>query len=101
MTTPPNYNSDLAKVFAATHQWFNAEDDEAVRTAVENIINRAGKLAKKMGLDHRFIYQNYADITQDVFGGYGEENRAKLKEIQKKYDPEGVFTRLQPGYFKL
>jgi hypothetical protein len=39
--------------------------------------------------------------VQDVFAGYGEENRGKMKEIQRKYDPEGIFDRLQPGYFKV
>ena len=57
--------------------------------------------AKDLGVYHRYIYQNYANITQDVFAGYGEENRERLREIQKKYDPEGVFSRLQPGYFKV
>jgi FAD/FMN-containing dehydrogenase len=54
-----------------------------------------------MGLHHRYIYQNYANISQDVFAGYGEENRDRLRKIQRKYDPEGVFSRLQPGYFKV
>jgi hypothetical protein len=54
-----------------------------------------------MGLWHRFIYQNYAGIGQDVFASYGPERHARLLETQQKYDPEGVFLRLQPGYFKL
>jgi len=54
-----------------------------------------------MGLDHPYIYQNYATKGQDVFAGYSVENQARLKSIQKEVDPEGVFTRLQPGYFKL
>jgi hypothetical protein len=36
-----------------------------------------------------------------VFWGYGEENLEKLKAVSKKYDPSGVFEKLQPGYFKL
>jgi FAD/FMN-containing dehydrogenase len=54
-----------------------------------------------MGLHHPFIFQNYARYDQDVFAGYGLENRKRLQEIQKKYDPDGVFSRLQPGYFKV
>lgn len=72
-----------------------------MHVAGSNIIDRAVSLAKEMDLHHRYIYQNYANRGQDVFGGYGEENREKLKMIQSKYDPEGVFTKLQPGYFKL
>lgn len=79
-----------------------AVDDAAVLQASENIIARSTALAKEMGLHHRYIYQNYAHITQDVFAGYGEKNLERLMEIQKKYDPEGVFgKRLQPGHFKL
>jgi hypothetical protein len=64
-------------------------------------MNRSIALAKSMGLHHPWIYQNYANASQDVFRGYGEGNRQKLKEIQRRYDPQGVFTKLQPGYFKL
>jgi len=58
-------------------------------------------LLEKEGLLHRWVYPNYGNEEQDVFAGYGEENRAKMREIQKRYDPEGVFSRLQPGYFKV
>jgi hypothetical protein len=64
-------------------------------------MSRAIAIGKEMHLHHRYIYQNYAARGRDVFGGYGEENRKKLFEIQKKYDPERVFAKLQPGYFKL
>jgi hypothetical protein len=88
-------------VLTVTFAWKNIEDDHAVHTAEKNIVDRLTSTAKEMGLHHRYIYQNYANISQDVFAGYGEENRKKLLKIQKKYDPEGVFSRLQPGYFKL
>ena len=54
-----------------------------------------------MGMYHRYIYQNYAKGGRDVFAGYGEKNKKRLQDIQSRYDPGGVFTRLQPGYFKL
>lgn len=88
-------------MFSIAFRWSRTEDDLVMHMAGSNIINRAVSLAKEMDLHHRYIYQNYANISQDVFGGYGEENRVKLKKIQEKYDPEGVFTNLQPGYFKL
>lgn len=44
---------------------------------------------------------NYAGQDQDVFAGYGEVNEERLKAVQRKYDPDGVFKTLQPGYFKL
>jgi hypothetical protein len=50
---------------------------------------------------HRYIYLNYADASQDVFAGYGEENRERLRGIQKQWDPEGVWSKMQPGGFKI
>jgi hypothetical protein len=72
-----------------------------VQEASNKIMNRAVTLAKQMGVHHRFIYQNYANKSQDVFGSYGEDNKERLMQIQRKYDPEGIFRRFQPGYFTL
>lgn len=71
-----------------------------MRTA-QNIVDRAVIIGKEMGVHHPFIYQNYAAKSQDVFGGYSVENQERLRRIQKEVDPEGVFSRLQPGYFSL
>ena len=67
--------------------WSSVADDERVIAASVRIRDGAVALAKSMGLDHRFIYQNYASLDQDVFAGYGEANKQRLIEISKKYDP--------------
>lgn len=82
-------------------QWPNEKDDQAFSIAEKSFINRSKAYAAETGQLHPFLYQNYAAEWQDVFAGYGEENRAKLRSIQKKYDPEDVFQRLQSGYFKV
>jgi hypothetical protein len=64
-------------------------------------MNRAVALSKEMGLDHRYIYQNYANQTQDVFAGLSPENKQRLLQIQQMHDPERVLSRLQPGAFRL
>lgn len=69
--------------------------------AASSFIDRSTAAAKDMGLDYKFIYQNYAAKGQDVFGGYGEANKQRLIKISENYDPERVFQELQPGYFKL
>lgn len=81
--------------------WKNAEDDKTVLGVAKRLIDRTVERAKEIGMHHRYIYQNYADVSQDVFTGYGEENLQRLREISKKHDPDQVFQRLQPGYFKL
>ncbi len=72
-----------------------------ILAAAARFTDRCVAAARARGLDNRFIYQNYAAEGQQVFAGYGEANRARLVAISEKYDPEGVFRKLQPGYFKL
>jgi hypothetical protein len=91
----------MCVVLSTATYWDDPENDEAVHFAIGKFLDRAVALGKEMKLHHPFIYRNYANGTQDVFGGYGENNRRKLRKIQKKYDPEGVFSKLQPGCFKL
>lgn len=81
--------------------WSTASDDEAVFAAAARFINRANETAYAQGLGHPYIYQNYAAIQQPVFQGYGQKNLAKLRAASKKYDPTGVWQKLQPGFFKL
>ncbi|KAK4496856.1 hypothetical protein PRZ48_011305 [Zasmidium cellare] len=82
-------------------QWNSTADDDQVLGIEKTIVEKATALAKSRGLFHRYIYQNYAYVTQDVFEGYGPESKAKLLKVQRDYDLEHVFVDLQPGYFKL
>jgi hypothetical protein len=81
--------------------WNSADDDERILKAARYIINRGNATAYSMGLGHRFLYQNYAAAGQDVFQSYGADINAKLNAVSAKYDPDGVFAKLHPGYFKL
>ncbi|KAL8772550.1 MAG: hypothetical protein Q9209_002211 [Squamulea sp. 1 TL-2023] len=81
--------------------WSDRADDERIIAAADRVIERSRDVARGMNLDHRYIYQNYASLKQNVFAGYGEENQRRLIEISRKYDPDQVFQILQPGYFKL
>ncbi len=44
---------------------------------------------------------NYAWIDQDPIVSYNAENKGRLQQVSKKYDPEGVFQKGCPGGFKL
>jgi hypothetical protein len=90
---------DLVMLVSAS--WALPSDDAAVLAAAQNIVTSINSTAHQLGLGNRYIYQNYASAAQNVFGGYGEENLEKLEAVSKKYDPTGVFKKLQPGYFKL
>ena len=82
-------------------QWGDTKDDDQVLSIMDGIIAKSRELAKSRGLLNRYLYENYAYITQDVISSYGPENKARLIEISHEYDPDQVFQLLQPGYFKL
>lgn len=81
--------------------WVSPDDDDRILAVARNTINRGNAIAATMNLSFPYIYQNYAAQEQDVFSSYGAENKKKLQEIHEKYDPHGVWTVLQPGYFKI
>lgn len=59
------------------------------------------EFAKSVGADNPWKYLDYAYETQDPLASYGEENLQKLRDVSKKYDPEGVFQIMVPGGFKV
>ncbi|KAF2648004.1 FAD-binding domain-containing protein [Lophiostoma macrostomum CBS 122681] len=81
--------------------WNETADDARILEFNAKVIGLVKEKAKQLRADNDFIYMNYASQFQDVVAGYGAENKAKLIEVSKKYDPTGVFQILQPGYFKL
>jgi len=82
-------------------QWANPADNAQIMALGQRFIEKSNAIAKSMGEDNRFIYQNYAALGQDVFDSYGVRNKDKLEQIAKEYDVDGVFQVLQPGYHKL
>lgn len=83
------------------YMWENVEDDKRIIQACQNIIKRTVAKSREWGLAEDYLYMNYASQFQDVVPSYGKENHEKLLDVARKYDPEGVFQKLQPGYFKL
>jgi hypothetical protein len=85
----------------AAFMWENPEDDEAIMQVNAKFVEKTVAQAKEWGLDSDYLYMNYASQYQDVLHSYGHENNKKLRDIAKKYDPDQVFQKLQPGYFKI
>jgi hypothetical protein len=81
--------------------WESPADDHAILIANQNIVNKSVAKAQELGLDNPFLFMNYASQFQSVVPSYGATNHAKLVNTAMKYDPDGVFQTLQPGYFKL
>lgn len=75
--------------------WINPGDEQIMREACRAVIEEAEKVAKRNGTYLPFIYSNYASRDQDPLASYGAENVRKLKDIARRYDPQGVFQHLQ------
>ena len=58
-------------------------------------------VAREKGLLLDFKCKSFATASQRVRGSYGAENIKTMQEAAVKYDPEGVFQKLQYGGFLL
>ena len=76
-------------------------DTERMTVFMRRLTCRIRDVAGSMGMLHPYIFHNHAFEEDDVFAGYGEENRDRLTRIREAVDPDGVFVKLQPGYHKL
>ncbi|KAI0007112.1 putative FAD-binding oxidoreductase [Xylariaceae sp. FL0662B] len=81
--------------------WWSPEDDARVTNTSLSIINKIKAVSKSTGNYVEHIFMNDASADQPVIEHYGPENVAKMREVQRKYDPDRVFQGLVPGGFKL
>ncbi|KAK8015811.1 FAD binding domain-containing protein [Apiospora marii] len=57
--------------------------------------------ATELGINWGWKYLNYADYSEDPIAGYGEESVEFLREVSRRYDPDGIFQYLRNTGFKL
>lgn len=88
-------------VFTPVWRWTEKKHDEAILKAANIFEEKAEKAAQSRGKFHRYRVLNYSTAHQDVYGGYGEENRKRLLEIRDKYDPDDIMSKLRPGIIQL
>ena len=81
--------------------WSNDGDTEQMRSFMRRLRHRIRHVAASMDMLHPYLFQNHAFEEDDIFAGYGEENRNRLIRIRGAVDPDRVFARLQPGCYKL
>jgi hypothetical protein len=68
-----------------------------MKEVLENIDRDSGERETAVS----FKYMNYAFTFQDPIASYGQVNKAKLREVGGRYDPEGLFQKGVSGGFKL
>jgi hypothetical protein len=81
--------------------WDSTSADGHVNRKAQELHTRAEKEAVELGVEHRYLYLNYAAPWQDPIAGYGSEIRKRLQLASTKYDPVGVFQEQVPGGFKV
>ncbi|UKZ96308.1 uncharacterized protein TrAFT101_011105 [Trichoderma asperellum] len=82
-------------------RWTDIQHDKHISQVADQFVEKVEKATRANGTFHRYQYLNYAAGHQDVYGGYGEENRKRLLEISSKYDPDGLMPKLRPGIIQL
>ena len=87
--------------FVITAEWTDGADEAAIHSAHEAIARLTAELAEEKGLLLTYLAMNFAHSSQKVLQSYGAENVKFLKETASKYDPEGLFQRLQNNDFLL
>lgn len=96
---PPGEKDLVLSVLTAAYA--NADDDDVVQRGMQAIVDEHNRLTREKGLFIPFQYLNYADKSQDPIGGYGDDIKARLQAVSRRYDPHGLFQTGVPGGFKL
>lgn len=85
-----------------TASWGNAADDDKVNRFAATFLSNLDAAAKKQGLYIPFTFLNDAQSGEKVFQYYGGgKSLPRLQKIADKYDPNGVFQKLETGGFKI
>lgn len=90
----------LVSILLLTY-WKNKSDDAQILEVLKGALEKIQEVAVEKGTKVDYTYMNYSFIWQDPVGSYGKENVKKLREVSRKFDPEGLFQKGVPGGFKL
>ncbi|KAK5124733.1 hypothetical protein LTR85_001446 [Meristemomyces frigidus] len=82
-------------------RWSNPADTSFLRLLFKDLLARAKQASATRNALHPLLFLNHAYEEEDVFAGYGEQSLQWLRQVRHAVDPDGIFQRLVPGYFKL
>ncbi|OJJ08590.1 hypothetical protein ASPVEDRAFT_156216 [Aspergillus versicolor CBS 583.65] len=78
-----------------------ADADTAAQKAVDGMAENIQSLAREKDLLLDFLCMSFATGSQGVLRSYGAGNVKRMQDVAEKYDPDGVFQKLQNGGFLL
>lgn len=82
--------------------WRSPSEDGKVDRALKAWVESTARDVGALGALDPYLYLNYAAAwQQNPISSYGKDSVQRLARIQREYDPQGVFTKLSPGGFKL
>ena len=87
--------------WAGVVEWKSSQYDDVIMAWVQNTSVTINNAAQSAGVFDPFNYMGDSTGFQDVFGGYGAANKARLLATSQKYDPLRVFQTSMPGGFKI
>lgn len=74
-------------------RWKLEPDDELIMKTYARLVDRAVQEAKLRGLDHPFLYRNYASCSQIAMArNVFDPAKQKLEDIARKHDPDGILV---------
>ncbi|KAI1431618.1 FAD-binding domain-containing protein [Xylaria sp. CBS 124048] len=94
--------SDVAQVWNEPFiTYTDPAHDELVMSVMHNVTERCTAAATAKKLDLPYLFANAAGMDQKVLQSYGNDSIAFMKTVAAKYDPTGVFQKLQKDGFLL
>lgn len=87
--------------WAEVVEWSGDQYNEAVFAWIRETTWAIANATQKAGHYDAFNYMGDSAGFQEVYDGYGKQNRQKLLNISRKYDALRFFQKLWPGGFKI
>ncbi|KAF5672284.1 hypothetical protein FHETE_3782 [Fusarium heterosporum] len=87
--------------WAEVVEWSGDENNDAIFDWIKNTTWTIANATQKAGLYDAFNYMGDAAGFQNIYDGYGQQNKQKLLSISRKYDPLRIFQKYWPGGFKI
>ncbi|KAH7310854.1 hypothetical protein B0I35DRAFT_358659 [Stachybotrys elegans] len=81
--------------------WRNADDDAFMIEKGTQFLREVKLAAKEMGLEHCYIFPNYAWPQEHVIQSYGADRLAVLRRVASRWDPDGFFQYRVIGGYKI